>query len=507
MKYTWILLFLLLFIVEGYIHSQTYLPAPRIYLVSVDIESQFDSIIWYSIPLDPTRDYYIVVERIDPSPGQPDSYIPVFSQGILDTFYLNNNLNTTSLEKPIGYSVWAEHPNGTDVDIGFFNKPDSTMYLQSIFDSCAGTLTLNWNDYNNWRGSTTGFTIMRRTGPGVYAPLQTVTPDPSITRYTRVLPNILQNETYDLFIVAANADGKRVSNSNRASVVTKWTVQTGSLNADYATISADNTIDLSFTARGALGLDKYRLLRSNDQGGIYNAIDSITTSDTIIHFNDDTPFVSGIFYYRLEMLNNCGTMFSQSNLANNIILAGTQSGSVVTLSWNRYADWLGGVDRYRIVRSIGQTNPLVDTLDGGTLTTFTDDVAALIDYSNPSSSYICYHIDALQGSNIYGVQENSISNQVCFIVIPDIRMPNAFIPNDGEPVNRVFEPVFSFTPEHYEMFIYNRLGTKIWEGTGPWDGIVAGKPVPEGVYLYLLRIYNYSSDIRELNGKVVVVYR
>jgi hypothetical protein len=86
-------------------------------------------------------------------------------------------------------------------------------------------------------------------------------------------------------------------------------------------------------------------------------------------------------------------------------------------------------------------------------------------------------------------------------------MPDAFIPNDGDPVNREFEPVFSFTPEHYEMVIFNRLGTKLWEGSGPWDGKAAGKPVPEGVYLYLLRVYNYSSEVKELNGKVVVVYR
>jgi hypothetical protein len=508
MKYTWILLILLLIITEDNIHSQK-LPAPRIYLVTVAIESQLDSIIWFKIPappFDPTRDYYVVAERLDPSPGQPESYNQI-SPGILDTFYLNNNVNTSSSEEPIGYTVWGMHPNGVNDEPGDFNKPDSTMYLKSVFDSCAGTITLTWNDYNTWRGSTTGFTIYRRTAPGVYVPLTNVNPDITITRYTLVLGNILQNQTYDLFIEAANSDGIRRSNSNRASVFTKWTVQTGTINADYATISAENTIDLSFTARGALGQDKYRLLRSNVQGGTYIAIDSIITSDTIIHFNDDTPFVSGIYYYRLEMLNNCGTMFSQSNLANNVILAGTQSGSVVSLSWNKYSDWLGGVERYRIVRTIGQTNPLVDTLDGGTLTAYTDDVAALIDYSNPASSFICYHIDALQGSNIYGIQENSISNQVCFTVIPDIRMPNAFIPNDGEPVNRVFEPVFSFIPEHYEMIIYNRLGTKLWEGTGPWDGIVAGKPVPEGVYLYLLRIYNYSSDVKEINGKVVVVYR
>jgi hypothetical protein len=503
MKYTWILLFLLLFFVEDFVYSQ--LQKPKIYLVTVSIESQLDSIIWYSIPLDLTRDYYIVGARQDTFPGSPDSYLPV-SPGVTDTSYVNNNLTTSSLGKPIGYAVWGMHPNGIGIDQGLFNKPDSTIYLKSVFDSCAGTITLTWNDYNTWRGSTNGFTIYRRTAPGVYVPLTSVPPDITITRYTLVLGNILQNQTYDLFVEAANRDG-RISNSNRASVFTKWTVQTGTINADYATISTENTIDLSFTARGALGQDKYRLLRSNVQGGTYIAIDSIITSDTIIHFNDDTPFVSGIYYYRLEMLNNCGTMFSQSNLANNVILAGTQSGSVVSLSWNKYSDWLGGVERYRIVRTIGQTNPLVDTLDGGALTAYTDDVAALIDYSNPSSSFICYHIDALEGSNIYGIQENSISNQVCFTVVPDIRMPNAFIPNDGEPVNRVFEPVFSFIPEHYEMIIYNRLGTKLWEGTGPWDGIVAGKPVPEGVYLYLLRIYNYSSEVKEINGKVVVVYR
>jgi hypothetical protein len=149
----------------------------------------------------------------------------------------------------------------------------------------------------------------------------------------------------------------------------------------------------------------------------------------------------------------------------------------------------------------------VDTLDANTSTTYADDVAALIDYSNPSSSMICYQIDALEGSNNLGIRFRSNSNKVCFTVTPDIRMPDAFIPNDGDQVNRVFEPVFSFTPEHYELLIFNRLGTKIWEGNGPWDGKVSGKPVSEGVYLYLLRVYNYSSDVKELNGKVVVMYR
>ncbi len=50
MKYTCILLFLLLFFIGATVYSQI-LPAPDIYLVTVSIESQFDSIVWYSIPI------------------------------------------------------------------------------------------------------------------------------------------------------------------------------------------------------------------------------------------------------------------------------------------------------------------------------------------------------------------------------------------------------------------------------------------------------------------------
>jgi hypothetical protein len=504
MKYTCTLLLLLLFIAED---TYSIFPPPRIYMVSVDIETQFDSIIWYSLDLQPD-DFYRVGEY-ENNPLNPGGSTTPIAFYVLDTFYLNNNANTVSLGMPIGYDVWGVHTMGDGkLDEGLYSDPpDSTMYLQYVFDSCSATITLNWNDYNNWRGSNTGFTVFRRMSPGVYIPYDNIPSDPNITHYTHVLGGILPNQDYELFIQEENVDRIRRSNSNIVRVFTGMTSQSGSINADYATISAGNTIDLSFTVRGNNGQDKYTLFRSNISGGPFNAIDSLITSDTIIHLNDDTPFTSGIFYYKLQMINNCGTMFTESNLANNIIVTGTQSGPSVALSWNEYSDWLGGVDRYRIIRTLGQTNPRVDTLDGNTSTTFSDDVSALIDHENPVSSRICYHIDALEGANIYSTRENSISNSVCFVVTPDIQMPNAFIPNDGEAVNQVFEPVFSFAPEQYELIIFNRLGTRIWEGKGPWDGKVAGTPVPEGVYLYLLRVYNYSSNVNEINGKVVVMYR
>ncbi len=474
------------------------LQAPPMYYVTIDIETGNDCIAWISSP-SPEIDYYVIANRVVTMPGEPDSYLPIGMVLVPDTTWCNTN--TESGSHSVGYAVWGVDDRVGQQVTGPFNQTDSTICLSTVLDSCNGIITLAWNDYNSWRGSTTEYNLYRRLGPGIYQLIATV----NTNSYN--LNNVQLNQTYELFVEAVHTDGIRRSTSNLVSVFTDLTQSPGFINADYATISAENTIDLSFTIGGTTDFSRYNLLRSTSEAGPFTTITTFTTQDSHITYTDDVPFRSGIFYYQLELLNNCNTASGQSNLASNIILNGTLSGSNISLQWNDYREWTGGVDNYRIIRSIGRTNTRTDTLDAGIQNSFSDEVASLIDYVNPSSSFICYQAEAEEGSNIYGIRGRSLSNRVCFSVRPDIRMPNAFIPNDTEPVNQVFEPVFSFLPEHYELNIYNRLGTKVWEGTGPWDGKSAGKYVPDGVYVYLLRVYNYSTDILELTGKVTVVYR
>jgi len=497
MKYTWLFLFLLPFFSEEFLQAQpNAIPAPPLYLVTVDPETGYDSIVWID-PRSPLIDYFAVSVYSD------ESSVPTYkaiAMGITDTFFVNKN--PESWRQPVGYSSWGIHV-ATPPQWSGIESTDSTMFLQAVFDSCKATISLRWNDYNNWRGKNTGITIFRRMGYKNYVPLATVPPN----TLNYVLNNVASNQNYELFIEEQHIDGIRKSNSNRVDLYTRMTPITGTINADYATISANNTIDLSFTARGTTGIHRYDLVWGRDTNSINQRIVSVVTSDTILHFNHDVPFTSGIYLYRLELYNNCDSPFATSNLANNIVLRASATGTNVALVWNPYYDWEGGVDHYRVIRTTGSSEGISDTLDAGALRFYTDNVATLIDYVNPASSQICYQIDALQGTNKYGIQENSLSNIVCVTIIPDVRVPDAFIPNDGDAVNRVFEPVFSFMPEHYEITIFNRLGTLVWEGSGPWDGTSGGKPVPEGVYIYQLRIYNYSSDKREINGRVVVVYR
>jgi hypothetical protein len=471
------------------------------YYVTVDPETGNDIITWYASP-SPEIDYYVTGIRVVTAPGEPDSYLPVGIVNIPDTVFVNTN--PESWLHSVGYAVWGVDVQGGGVIFTtLFDKTDSTIFLQSVFDSCEATITLNWNDYNSWRGTTSNFNVMRRTGPGNYQLLASV---PYGTN-TYAISNVNINEQYDLFVEAVHTDGVRVSASNRVSQYTLMSQQPSFLNADYATLSPENTIDLSFTVDAASDLTRYALYRSSSMSGPFDKIADINTPGSRITYTDDVEFRSGVFYYRLEAINNCGTSAIQSNLANNIVLNGTMTSQMVALYWNSYADWSGGVERYTIIRTQGGGSSHTDTLDPGTSLTWNDDLTTLVNYADPAGTLFCYQVEAHESLNVYGSSGESLSNRICFSVVPDIRMPNAIIPNDSDPVNQVFEPVFSFEPEHYELYIYNRLGTKIWEGTGPWNGTDGGKPVPEGVYVYLLRIYNYSSEITELTGQVTVVYR
>jgi hypothetical protein len=504
MKYTYSFFILFLLLPGFHSNAQSITPeVPPLYYVTVDPETGYDIIVWYSSPSDFT-DYYKVITSVIVNPDESPQYMEIGTVYAPDTvFYYSNS---DSYSSSIGYTVVAVNDLGggsTTIFRGLYDAPDSTIFLESVFDSCQATITLSWNDYNKWRGSIAGYNIRQRMGPNDYITLATLNEGIN----TFVLRNIQVNQQYDLFIEAVHSDGIRSSTSNRIGVFTQMSRQPGYVNADYATISPGNFIDLSFSIVGASDLTSYNLMRSTNPTGPYTLITTFDTPDAQIKYTDEIRFTSNIYYYRLDIVNNCGQIAAGSNLANNIILSGRLTNMNATLQWNDYSDWSGGLDQYRIIRERGRHNPVVDTLNIGKITFFSDDISQLVNYQDPESSLICYEVLATENLNVYGIQGKSLSNKVCFSIKPDIRMPNAFIPNDTEPMNQVFEPVFSFLPEHYNMIIYNRLGTKVWEGSQAWDGRVNGKYVPEGIYLYYLKVYNYSTDIIELNGKVTVVYR
>jgi hypothetical protein len=471
---------------------------PSMISVSIDPETGFVVITWAPSPTPELVDYYFVGEVQDFSNTIREVSSPIYPPQSI--YYITTD---DHLSGSMAYTVKAVNDLGAgDRYDSFYAIPDSTIFLEAEFDSCNGTISLTWNDYNSWRGSIDRYEVSRRLDAGIYVPEVVVEEGTNSLQ----LGNLEVNQSYDLFIEAFHEDG-RSSKSNMVSLVTNMTTVPGYINADYATISDGNHIDLAFTVGGTSGLSNYRLLRSNTFDGPYIAVDSFDTNESHIVYTDDVNFLNAVYFYKLQVVNNCGLPSTTSNNANNIIVNGSLSDFNAMLEWNEYRDWEGKVNQYQIVRIVGRNNPVTDTIGSTGTTFYNDDINNLINYIDPAEGLVCYSVVATENTNMYGITGRSESNQVCFSINPGVRIPNAFIPNDSEPENQVFEPVFSFLPEHYEMTIYNRLGSKIWEGKGPWDGRVNGKFVHEGVYVYHIRVFDYAAEIKEYQGRVTVIYR
>jgi gliding motility-associated-like protein len=89
-------------------------------------------------------------------------------------------------------------------------------------------------------------------------------------------------------------------------------------------------------------------------------------------------------------------------------------------------------------------------------------------------------------------------------VLKSLIIPNAFSPN-GDGKNEDWQiPNLSSYPLA-KVFVYNRNGQLVFESTGyskPWDGTCNGKPLPVGVYYYIIQLGN---GINTYSGSVTIL--
>lgn len=97
------------------------------------------------------------------------------------------------------------------------------------------------------------------------------------------------------------------------------------------------------------------------------------------------------------------------------------------------------------------------------------------------------------------------TDNVLVKVFTGIHIPNAFSPN-GDGVNDVWNIRGLRVYQNAKTEVFNRWGQKVFESAGyitPWDGTVKGKPVPVGVYYYIIRINDNGYDT--LTGSLTIL--
>lgn len=127
-----------------------------------------------------------------------------------------------------------------------------------------------------------------------------------------------------------------------------------------------------------------------------------------------------------------------------------------------------------------------------------------VDYTfeEAGSTYVRFICDNADGTCPF-------ESDVFAVTIGDSRLdcPNAFSPGSSEGVNDEWKVSYrSIIEFHCEIF--NRWGKKLATLTDPsqgWDGMVGGKPVPSGVYFYVINARGSDGKHYKLSGDINVI--
>jgi gliding motility-associated-like protein len=112
---------------------------------------------------------------------------------------------------------------------------------------------------------------------------------------------------------------------------------------------------------------------------------------------------------------------------------------------------------------------------------------------NPTTA-TTYVLQVTSPANCIAVREVTVN------VFAQLRLPNAFTPNNGDTLNNVFRVPPGMYINLTDFSIYDRWGLKVFETNDihqGWDGTYRGTDQPIGGYVYVIKGY----DIR---GKAVL---
>jgi gliding motility-associated-like protein len=467
--------------------AQESIEPPEIERVTVLNDAGHVGLQW-SFPSGQTIDGFIVYWK-DPS-KYPDPGTP------FDTVYLASTTTVIDLSgladlSSVYYSVAAFADEGNDFRKSPQSEPHATVYAEVSFDSCQQQNVIAWNNYVGWETNDITYRVFANSNE-----------IGTTTDTFFVHENIVLNESYNYYVIGQN--NGLASASNRSNILTKYAEPPDFINADYATVTSDNVIEVSFTTPSTDNSISYYLIRNDGEHS--DTLERFTGGPEQFSFTDNDADISKPNKYKLITINTCKEVSGESNPATNVVLTGISKNNLVRLSWTPYENWLGGVAAYDIYRNTGNGYQKI----GETQTTSFIDNANNLDFES-TSGIVQYYILAREGNgNPYDLQGESISNVIDIVLDIIIEFPTAFTPN-GDGKNDYFRAInLKFIPQSYHLTIFDRWGMTVFESkqvNQRWDGTnKKGKPAMEGVYNYQVEFSTPDGRNHIQSGYITVLY-
>jgi gliding motility-associated-like protein len=494
MKKRCLYIFIILFsfwagVVSGQTNCITDPPlSPVLTSVSVDFETGNTALTW-TLSTSPDIAAYILYTYKN-GDGMP-------IDTIWDPAATSYTLSTTATKYfSISYVVAAMRlPRCTSI----LSDSINSIFEKTSVDTCNKKIVVSWNKYPSFPQKVTGYTVLMSVGGGIFAESGNTNADD--TSY--VLNDFTIDEEY-CFVVRANLEGGKFSTSNKSCLSTKMQRPPQWINADQATINSEGNIALSFTIDPLSELKHFSLERKSADTSSFQEISKPVSVNGSVNYTDIKAKRNIINYYRLSAVNSCNLPVTVSNLASNIVLSLEKAGDNIVLSWNPYRNWLGIISSYKLFINSGKGFEEKDIIPA-TDTVFKQSYQEIM--YEVSGNEVCFYIDASETSNPYGISGESISSTICTSPTEIITVPNVFTPNNDLD-NDFFRPVLSFTPVEYHLIISDRQGTILFETRDyldAWDGSQNGKPQPQGVCLWFLKLTTPSGKIISKTGTVTII--
>gem|GEM_PF-1670373 len=419
--------------------------------------------------------------------------------------------------KSIGYRITAIDSCGNESLLDNYN-PLNTIYLDTIsWNYCDISIDLEWN-------SAVSSLVPPATNYKVYQ-IDTTTYASQPVMETQETQTVYEtgfkpDTTYCFFVRAENSSGKSSTSCIQCFTANR-PEQPDTLNLQLATVDTltNDQIDVSAYVDTLPDSTTFVLLRRTGINDPYDTIRKVlvdTISMNPIHLTDTTAQVGQhAYFYKTVILDGCGNeAWFDSNEddlmdtieVRTIYLQGTTDGQVNHLFWNRYQGTLSEVTTYRLIRKLEGVIDTIITIGSDTL--YDDAVYSL----TAGSGRFSYLVEARIIPKDVELPDtlSGFSNEIGLAQVTEIRMPNAFTPNnDGE--NDFFTPKNSFPDEQasFLFLIYNRWGQKVYESIlisdEGWDGKVSGIPAPDGVYVYFIQYVSPEGGIFQKRGTVTLL--
>ncbi|MBK9389114.1 MAG: gliding motility-associated C-terminal domain-containing protein [Bacteroidetes bacterium] len=375
----------------------------------------------------------------------------------------------------------------------------NTIFAEAKIDTCNKIITISWNRYLSEPKNVTGYKLSLSVNGGPFSEIAEVTPDS-----LKFIMRDFETDSEYCFIVTARLEGGKIAESNKVCLSTAMQRPPDWINADYATVNG-NKISLSFTSDPFSEISSFSLERKTGNSGSFTEIARPVSTSGAIKFIDEKADIRSVNYYRLSAINSCNKPITISNTASNIVLTLERINSNVLLKWNHYRNWNGEIGIYNLYLNTGNGYSRIFEIASS-------DSSVLIDYKNImydiTADKVCFNIGVEEISNPHGITGSSLSCEACTEPVENITVPDVFTPNN-DLINDLFKPVLSFTPVEYIMIISNRQGKTIFETRNhnvSWDGTYEGDPLPQGIYLWSLRVLTPSGKTITKTGTIAVYF-